>query len=1014
MAAGTRTLVEASMGVERRTFRAAVLLFFTASGATSLVLEVAWTRILGVVFGNTVLAASTVLTAFMLGLALGSAVLGRVADRVRRALLLYGCLEMGTGTLALLFPVFAAAVSQAYGWYFRAYNPSPTSLNLVRLGFSLALLVPPAFLMGGTLPVLGRHLAVWHREPGQEVGYLYGANTVGGVAGSFLAGFVLLAALGVHGTLVAAGCGALVVGVLAAALGLRAPAQAPAAPQPQPEPPRRPKKRRGGAAFQPADVAAQPLSPHTFRMVALAFAITGFCAMACEILWTRVLLFLLTTTVYAFASMLTTFLTGIALGSFMSARFLVPRIRRPVVWFGAMEVLIGLSTLVSVPVLADLERLDARIAPHLAFGGVWQFVLTSFADAFLVMLPSTLLMGAVFPVVTAGCLRGEEALGRRLGHVYAANTVGCVLGSLLAGFVMLPLVGTHHSILAVVALNLAVGVALVWHGAARSAVLRYGLAVPLAAVAVAAFALTPADVFYRVINAYHQPSRISFIKESPAGTVTVHDLPNGERLISVDGVDVAGLDFMLRSTQKLQAYIPLLLHPNPRRVVQIGFGSGETARVGMELGIKDYTVVEICPAVFDAGRMFRQINHGSYQDPRIHRVIMDGKNWALLSNQKYDVVMNDSVFPGSSGSSALYTVDHFRNCRNRLAPGGLFSCWVPLDLRASEMRMILKSFQKVFPHTSFWVASNCVNKHGLILGSLQPLRIDFRRLQRMMAVPSVRSDLAEIAIPTVYDFLDCHMCDERTIQAMVADAPDNTDDRPRLEFSCAIRIPWERRLWDTLIMLTQHRAPVTPYVVNLSDPPRDREELARRYRATTHIFRAQIAQLAGLPRVRGEELLTALREVPGDVHVHSCQAELLREIGDLRQACAMLPGVVELRRRLADKLYVAAQYQEAGELYDELLKANPNQPSTVYLHLAVCQFTGGDAGGAESTLAACLKAYPQEAEAHDLLAGLCRRYGRLSEAKAHIQEAMRLRPDNPLYREHARLLGVRVNADRRG
>ena len=152
------------------------------------------------------------------------------------------------------------------------------------------------------------------------------------------------------------------------------------------------------------------------------------------------------------------------------------------------------------------------------------------------------------------------------------------------------------------------------------------------------------------MNAYHFPARLSFVREHSAGTVTVHELTNGDRLVDVDGVDVAGMDFMLRTTQKLQGYLPLCLHPNPRRVVQIGFGSGETARVGMEFGVPEYTLIEICPAIFEAARLFSEINHGSYQDPRIRRVIMDGKNFALLSGEKFDLIMNNSIFPGSSGS----------------------------------------------------------------------------------------------------------------------------------------------------------------------------------------------------------------------------------------------------------------------------------------------------------------------------------------------------------------------------
>lgn len=983
-----------------RTFRPAVLLFFLASGATGLVLEVVWARILGVVFGNTVYAASTVLTAFMLGLALGAAVLGRTADRSRRPLMLYGFLELGVGVYALLFPLLALANDAVYTWFYRSVEPGFGLFSAVRFALSLLLLLPPTFLMGGTLPVLGRHLGLRHREPGQEVGYLYGANTLGAVAGCFLAGFVLLQFLGVRGSLFTAGGTSIAVGCLAVALGRLAPQPAKPARKPPPRP-------------QAAE-AAEPVAGTTFYLVLIAFGLTGFCSLACEVLWMRVLVFVLGTSVYAFASMLTTFLLGIAAGSFLSARFLVPRLRRPLPWFGLIEVLVGLSILLSVPLLGYAERIDYRLLRGLPWSGTVNATLRHFGDALAVLFLPTLLMGAAFPVVTTACLRGKVPLGRRVGQVYTANTIGCVLGSFSAGFLLLPLLGAHRSLLVVVALNLAVGVALVWQTAALSAWARFHVASPLAGVAVAAFLLTPSDIFHDTINAFHNPSKIVFIKEDPGATVTVHDLPNGERLIVVDGVNVAGRDFMLRSTQKLQGYIPLCLHPNPRRVVQIGFGSGETARVGLEFGVEDYTVVEICPAVLEAGSYFEEINHGSYHDPRIRKIIMDGKNFARLSAEKFDIVMNDSTYPGSSGSSALYTVDHFRQCRKRLAEGGLFSCWVPLDLRPAELRMILRSFQEVFPHTSFWVASNCVNKHALILGSLTPLRIDFARLKAVVSRPDVAADLKAVAINDVYDLLDCHICDEAGIRELVRNDPVNSDDRPLLEFSCAIPVPAEGTLGYVLSMLVAHRAPVTQYLVNFTDEERDRAELALRYEATKHVFQAQVAQLMGDPSARARQLILAREANPSEAHVESCQAELDREIRDLRAALADRPGHPVLAMRLADKLLMAAhyemalggqigpQYLEAGQLYERLAKVQPPLSPIVFVRLGEIRFRLGEVAGAESILRRCLRFWPESAEAHDRLAGICLKTGRFELAEHHNAEAIRLAPHDPRYQEHRR------------
>jgi spermidine synthase len=697
-------------------------------------------------------------------------------------------------------------------------------------------------------------------------------------------------------------------------------------------------------------------------------------------------------------------------GSFLAARLLVPRIRQPFLWFGVIEVLVGLGALVSVPLLGGMWAIDLDVLERFKWAGQWQSVLGRFVDAFTVLFVPALLMGAAFPVVMVACLRGEPPVGRRVGQVYAANTIGCVLGSFCAGFMLLPLLGAHRALLLLVAMNFAVGVAFVWYAGARSVATRYGIALPLAAACVLAFVLTPSDVFHRTIGTFHYPARITFIKEHPTGTVTVHELPNKDRLLAVDGVNVAGVDFMLRSTQKLQGYIPLALHPDPQRVVQIGFGSGETARVGVEFGVDDWTVVEICPAVFEAGAQFEDINNGSFRDPRIRKIAMDGKNFALLSGETFDIVMNDSIFPGSSGSSALYTVDHFRNCRERLAEGGLFSCWVPLDLRPHELRMILRSFQEVFPHTSFWVASNCLNKQSLILGSVEPFRFDFARVKEVLARPNVAADLREVAIHDVYEFFECFVCDEKTIRDWVAGDPVNTDNRPRLSYSCAIPKHWEVALAQVLSEMLKHHASVEPYLVNVVDEPRARAEIARHVEAAKSIFLAHVAQLRRMPTERRQLFELALKANPGEVHVESCQEELRKEIEDLRAALRIVPDNPTLSLRLADKISIAGQepfkelnatmYREAARLYQRVIAALPNPPAGAYLGLGEARFRLNEPAEAEQVLRQCLARYPDSAPAHDLLAGICLRTGRYELARSHIEEALRLVPGNALYLVH--------------
>lgn len=986
-------------GGARRLVRAGVIVCFATSGLTSLVLEVVWVRMLGTVFGNTVLASSTVLTAFMLGLAIGSRLLGKLADRIAQPLLLYALLEAAIALYALLFPTIMAAGSGFYIWFYHSCSPGYWTLNFTRLTLSLLTLLVPTLFMGGTLPVLTRYLGSRASQPGQQAGFLYSANTWGGMAGCALAGFIMLDKLGVRGTLYTAGGIASAVGLIAGVLAfagtpdVQRGVSAATVAVPRASKTRQRVSTRTGARNE--------LPPVPVPLLTITLAVTGFCSLACEVLWTRILLFLLGTTVYAFAAMLTTVLAGMALGAFLSSSWLIPRVKRATSWLGWLEIGVGASICLSIFILARLGFLEPLWAGRFNWAGNRQFLGILFADAAAVLFLPATLMGTAFPIIMTALLHGQTDVGRCLGRAYSANTIGCVLGSLLAGFFLVPFLGTHNSLLLSAAISVALGTLLLGVTDKGSVRPPWQAAIPCAASLALLFAALPRDLFWDTINTAHNPSKLLFVREHSTATVTVHELPNGDKLVASDGVDVAGTDLMLRTTQKLQAYIPLCLHPSPNRIVQIGFGSGETARVGLECGVPDYTVVEISPAIFEAAQFFTNLNHGSYCAPRVHKTIMDGKNFALLSNAKFDLVMNDSIFPGSSGSSALYTYDHFLRCRERLAaPEGLFSCWVPLDLRPSELRMILKSFQRVFPHTSFWVASNCLNKHGLILGSLEPLQINFARIDQFLQRPAIKQDLAAIGISDIYDFLDCFICDEKAIARMTAEDPLNSDDHPLLEFSCARRIPWKTRLRGTLAMLGYYRSDVSACVTNLCEPELNRAEMARHTEASTHILRGLVAQLSMSPRLRRKEFDLACEAIPDHPHVKMCERELQQEIDDLSRLLETYPNNPKLALRLAEKLYLAMRFQPAAGWYERVLQLDSSAPDSAFTALAQIQFDAGQTQAAEQTLVACLRKWPGSAEAHDTLAGIYLRTSRPLTAKKHLEQARRLDPNNPFYAEH--------------
>jgi len=979
--------------------RKIVLLLFLVSGAAGLIYEVTWTRTFGVVFGNTVYAVSTVLAAFMLGLAAGSWLFGRIADKNPQPLKLYAMLEVAIGAYAFIFPAVLAGTDYLYLWFYRNFEPSFYVLSLVRFAASMVILLVPTALMGGTLPVLSK---LWAESPagksselriGQSVGQLYAVNTFGAVAGSFLAGYFLLRLLGVSSTIYLAACANIGVGILAFILSglLNARQRATAGANP----PRSWKKRH---KHQARDIQQLQVSSvveglgKTQLIVLIAVGLAGFCALALEVLWTRVLVFVLGTSVYVFACMLTCFIFGLAVGSFICSRLIVQKIKRPIFALGVVEFLVAISVLGSVLLLGVLWHVDNVLTRRVLALGFRKEVAAQFLDASAVLVLPTILMGMVFPIAVKSCTLSWQAAGKRIGQVYASNTVGCVVGSFAAGFVMVPLLGLRDSFLLVVSIQLLLATAVIFLSERRRLVLGVTAAVLSTAIIIVAMLGVGRDIFLKTMNTHHYPSQILYIKDDATGTVTVHDVPDGERLIAVDGVDVAGTGLMLRTTQKLQGYIPLLVHGRAEKVLQIGFGSGETSGVGLSFGVQDYRIVEICPAVFEAGRFFEQINRGSYKDPHLTKIIMDGKNFVKLTDERFDIIMNDSTYPGTTGSSALYTYDHFKQCSEKLRPGGMLSCWVPLDLQPEDLKLVIRSFQAVMPNSSLWLCNNSLNKHALLLGTPLELQIDFQRVKELVERPDISCDLAVINIHSIYDILDCFVVDNAGLRKIAGDGPLNTDDKPKLEFGATIKRDLDSCLMNALRQICNNHSPISPYLVNLGNATENQkvqQTLQRYFTGTSHALWGLVGILEGDPDIMESEFKMALAANPQDKDVQSCLDEIKEEMKDLEQAVTRTLKTAILRSRLAKRYLLLRQYSQAAEQYRAYLELEPRD-ARGWNNLGFCyhklkQFENAVRAFDRAILydAKLLSAYVNLADAHEQL-------GDFAQASQNLKRAITL------------------------
>jgi Flp pilus assembly protein TadD len=355
----------------------------------------------------------------------------------------------------------------------------------------------------------------------------------------------------------------------------------------------------------------------------------------------------------------------------------------------------------------------------------------------------------------------------------------------------------------------------------------------------------------------------------------------------------------------------------------------------------------------------------------LRKIIMDGKNFIKLTKETFDVIMNDSTYPGTTGSSALYTYDHFQACRDHLKPGGVLSCWVPIDLRPQDIQIIVRSFQAAMPHCSLWMVNNCLNKHAVLLGTLEPMQLDLKRIGELMGRSDIAEDLRQISIYSPYDFVDCSVVTEEGLKKLAGAGPLHTDDRPHLEFGVTIKRDSEACWLAVLDAMRTHHTSVAPYVTNAvalpgqTEPP---ETILQQYcEGTEHTLRGMVGMLQGAPDIVGPAFEMAKKANPRDRDVESILAELSGEIRALEAAVKDRPGAEDLRSRLAQKYMVLQQYAPAAQQYEYFLKLHPKE-AAAWNNLAVCYRGLGQLDKAVAAFEHAVQEDPRLSRAYENLA----------------------------------------------
>jgi len=872
--------------------RPLILTFLFFSGSAGLIYEILWMKMLTLIIGNTIFSITTVLTAFMGGLALGSFLAGRRVEKIRNPLKVYGILEGGIGAYALLLPVLIAGTEPLFRYIYQNAGVSFYVFSLLRFAICGALLLVPTTLMGATLPVLSKYFVERQTRLGRNVAMLYGVNTLGAVLGSFAAGFILIPILGISRTIYGA---ALLNLSISASVLLLSKRDVQIRPLGGKE-----KTKIGEQKGRSAGETIQEGRSAIASIVLIGIGMSGLAAMIYQIAWTRVLSLSLGPSVYAFSLIVTAFICGLALGSLVIAKF-IDRRKDLVLGLALMEGAIGMSALLVVPVLGKLPVYIAEIvleSSH-SFKNIY---LMEFAIIFPLILIPTCLMGAAVPTAIKICTPDVRRVGRLFGNVYAVNTLGAIIGSFIAGFFLIPWLGMQMSIVTAVAINIIVAIIILLHAPTLSLFRRLAGALTTLVVVLVVWQLVPlwnvsilssglylyadeyksqaAQAKIGLEEAVKEGSELLFYKEGLHAVVAVAKNYVGELFLMIDGkIDAtAKAD---AATQLLLGHLPLFLHLGAQDVLVIGLGSGMTLGAVERHPVKAVDVVDIESAVVEASDYFREFTGDALNDERVNVIIADGRNHLALTSQKYDVIISEPSNPWISGMANLFTREFFELAKGRLRKGGVMCQWVhAYSMFSEDFKTILRTFQSVFPHVTLWEAY--FGDDYLIIGSGENFTIDTQMLSNRLGEETIRADLGKMHITDLPSMIGKILMTEESIAQYTEEAPLHTDDNALLEYSAPIAL-MEKRPGLVLEELYRYRTNPGRMLrsLGLAEISASVEnDLLRMFQARAEVLDGRIMQKQGAVQDAIEKYESALSLRPRDYEATYLLAKLNCEMGD--------------------------------------------------------------------------------------------------------------------------------------
>jgi spermidine synthase len=786
----------AGLPTSGRIFPLLLLLFF-GSGCAALIYEIVWFHMLQLVVGSTAISLGVLLGTFMGGMCLGSLALPRLLSKSLHPLRVWASLEAGIGVSGVLVFLLIPLVTRFYAA--NALEGLPGLL--LRAAVCALCLLPPTLLMGATLPAISRWVETTPKGV-SRLGLFYAGNTAGAVCGCLLAGFYLLR---VHDVATAT-FSAVAINAVIAAIGFLLATRTP----------------RKATAFEASP--SSTLEAHRAGLVYVTIALSGLCALGAEVVWTRLLSLMLGATVYVFSIILAVFLAGLGLGSTLGA-WLARKTPSPRVALGISQMLLTAAIAWSAYMLSESLPYWS-ISPFLSQNQTFNFQV-DFVRCACAILPAAFLWGASFPLALAAAATPGQDPGRLVGRVYAANTAGAIIGSMLCSLVLVAWVGTQQTQRWLIVLSALAGLMVlapaVWPGRAGSALVgvpvRPGFRIGRAGLLLVATALAgwlawsvPSVPWKLVAYGRHlalqeDPGRLLYLGEGMNASVAVTEMETGVRNFHVSGKIEASTEPQDMRLQRMLGNIPALLHPQPRSVLVVGCGAGVTAgSFVVHPSITNIVICEIEPLIPKAvATYFGEQNYHVLSDPRLHVIYDDARHYLLRTREKFDIITSDPIHPWVKNAASLYTKEYFELCKQHLSPGGLITQWVPLyETSLPAVKSEFATFFAAFPQGTVWGNDTLGQGYDVVLlGQADSLKVDIAKLRERLEQPDhvrVVQSLRDAGIGSGLGLLLTYAGRGPDLEPWLKDAQINRDGDLRLQYlaGLAFNVYQQREIYSSL------------------------------------------------------------------------------------------------------------------------------------------------------------------------------------------------------------------------